>query len=107
MEPDVEELRRVDVDGKPAYTPMDFLNGEIVLRNENYGYWNSNNKEFYANPFFIKLAKRLWFENPNFMIIGECWGGTTFGKREVTLARSGIIPRMYKLPEVLCSLFKK
>lgn len=41
MEPDIEELRRVDVDGKPAYTPMDFLNGEIVIRNEYFGYWYS------------------------------------------------------------------
>lgn len=74
---------------------MDFMNGEIVVRNENFGYWNSNNKEHYPNPFFIKMVKRLWQEFPNFMIIAECWGGSMFGKREVILSRSGIIPRMY------------
>lgn len=44
------------------------------------------------------MAKRIWNEHPDFMIVGECWGGAKFGKREVILARSGIIPRMYKLP---------
>lgn len=45
MEIDLEELMRLDVDGKPAYTPLDLMNGEIVTRNENYGYWNSNTME--------------------------------------------------------------
>jgi hypothetical protein len=40
MEPDIDELSRVDVDGEPAYSAEDFMNGEVVIRNENYGYWN-------------------------------------------------------------------
>jgi hypothetical protein len=55
--------------------------GEIVIRNENYGYWNTNNMETYANPFFIKLTRRLWEFKPNFMILGECYGGFMFENR--------------------------
>lgn len=81
MEPDVEELSRLDVDDQPAYSPEDFMNGEVVLRNENHGYWNSNNMETYPNPFFIKMCKKLWFHNSDLMIIGECWGGFMFEHR--------------------------
>lgn len=45
LEVDIEELHRDDVDGQPAYTPEQVMNGEIVLRNENHGYWNTNNME--------------------------------------------------------------
>ena len=57
------------------------MNGEIVIRNENYGYWNTNMMEKYPNPFFIKMCKKLWEKLPNFMIIGECWGGYMFENR--------------------------
>jgi hypothetical protein len=36
------------------------MNGEIVKRNENYGYWNSTAMDKYANPFFVKLCRKLW-----------------------------------------------
>lgn len=98
MEVDLEELMRLDVDGQPAYSPADVLNGEVVIRNENWGYWNTNTMETYANPFFVKMCKKLWEELPDFMIIGECWGGFKFENRHILLSRSGIIPRMYKLP---------
>lgn len=45
METDMEELMRIDVDGEAAYSPEDVMNGEVVLRNENYGYWNTNTME--------------------------------------------------------------
>ena len=57
------------------------MNGEIVLRNENFGYWNTNTMETYPNPFFIKMCKTLWEKVPDFMIIGECWGGYMFENR--------------------------
>mmetsp|Transcript_44464 Transcript_44464/g.32571 ORF Transcript_44464/g.32571 Transcript_44464/m.32571 type:complete len:99 (+) Transcript_44464:2073-2369(+) len=98
MEPDLEELTRLDVDGQQAYSPLDFMNGEVVIRNENYGYWNTNMIEKYPNPFFIKLTKALWDRNPNFMVLGECWGGVGLEHRQLILARSGVIPRMFKLP---------
>lgn len=107
MEPDIEELQRVDDDGVPAYTAEQFMAGDIVIRNENHGYWNTNIMETYPNPFFIKLTKSIWKQKPNFMVIGECWGGFMFEHRQIILARSGIIPRMYKLPVTISSLFGK
>lgn len=98
MEVDSEELLRKDTDDQPAYTPADLLNGEIVIRNENCGYWNSNAMETYANPFFIKMCRKVWEVLPDFMMIGECWGGFKFENRHIFLSRSGIIPRMFKLP---------
>ena len=107
MEPDVEELLRLDDDGEPAYSTMDFMNGEVVLRNENHGYWNSNNMETYPNPFFIKLCKKLWYEHSDFIIVGECWGGHMFEHRQIILARSGVIPRLFRLPVALSAIMGK
>ena len=107
MEPDTEELQRLDVDGVPCYTSEDFMNGEVVIRNENHGYWNSNNMETYPNPFFIKLCRKLWSINPEFIVIGECWGGYMFEHRQIILARSGIIPRLYRLPVALSAMMGK
>jgi hypothetical protein len=98
FEPDLDELNRNDVDGLPAYSTEDMMNGEVVIRNENHGYWLSNSLENYANPFFVKLCRALWSVNPDFMILGECWGGFKFENRQIVLARSGIIPRLYNLP---------
>jgi len=74
-------LNRKDVDGQSAYTIEQKMNGEIVVRNENHGYWNTEKMETYPNPFFIKLCKQLWSINPDFMIVGECWGGDQFESR--------------------------
>ena len=81
MEPDLEELKRFDDDGEPAYTVEDLMAGEIVIRNENHGYWNTNVMESYPNPLLVKLARTIWTKKPNFMIIGECWGGHRFENR--------------------------
>jgi len=83
------------------------MNGEIVIRNENYGYWHTNTMEQHANPFFVKLCRKLWSKFPNFMILGECWGGYKFELRHIMLARSGVIPRLFKLPQTICSLLGK
>lgn len=103
----MEELLRLDDDGEPAYTPEDFMNGEVVIRNENHGYWNSNNMETYPNPFFIKLCKKLWLQNSDFIIVGECWGGFMFEHRQIILARSGVIPRLFRLPVALSGIMGK
>jgi hypothetical protein len=83
------------------------MNGEIVIRNENHGYWHSNSLETYANPFFVKLCRAIWSVHSNFMIIGECWGGFMFENRQIILTRSGIVPRLYSLPQAVASLFGK
>lgn len=107
FEPDLDELNRNDVDGLPAYSTEDMMNGEVVIRNENHGFWLSNSLETYANPFFIKLCRALWSVNPDFMILGECWGGFRFENRQIVLSRSGIIPRLYNLPQAIASFFGK
>jgi hypothetical protein len=101
MEPDLEELQRIDINGEAVYTPLDLMNGEVVIRNENHGFWNTNNMESYPNPFFIKMCRKLWELNENLMIIGECLGGYMFEHRQIILARSGVIPRLYKLPSAI------
>ena len=105
MEPDLEELQRIDINGGAIYTPQDLMHGEVVVRNENHGFWNTNNLESYPNPFFIKLCRRLWEMNENMIIIGECLGGYMFEQRQIILARSGVIPRLYKLPTAISQLF--
>lgn len=98
MEPDLEEMSREDPDGKCAYSPQDVLHGEMVLKNENHGYWDTNAMEQYPNPFFIKMVKKVWAAFPEFVLVGECWGGFMFENRNVILARSGLVPRLFKLP---------
>ena len=107
MEMDTAELYRIDIDGKPAYTPLDILNGEIVMPNSECGYWDTDNFESYANPLLIKLTKSVWNLYPNFIFIGECWLNEKFSQRHVSLTRSGIVPRLYTLPMILCEVLGK
>jgi len=107
MELDESEMYRKETDGKPAYSDFEIMDGEVVIKNENHGYWNSTNVDTYANPMFIKLCRQLWAEFPDFYFIGECWGGYPFENRQGILARSGIIPRLFKLPIAIASLFGK
>ena len=107
MEMDTAELYRIDIDGKPAYTPLEILNGEIVMPNVENGYWDTDNYETYANPLLIKLTKSIWNSYPNFIFIGECWLNEKFSQRHVSLTKSGIIPRLYTLPIILCEVMGK
>ncbi len=100
-----DEMFRLDPDGKLAYTNEEILNGEIVIRSEDCGYWTSDLIDEYPNPFLIKLTKSVWRKFPNFHFIGECWGTNKFHNRHIVLAKSGIIPRMYTLPRALSSVF--
>ena len=107
MEVDAAEMYRIDIDGKPAYTPMEILNGEIVMPNAESGYWDTDNCETYANPLLIKLTKNIWLDHPEFVFIGECWLNEKFSQRHINLSKSGIIPRMYTLPIIVCSMLGK
>jgi len=53
------------------------------------------------------MCRAIWEKIPDFMVIGECWGGFMFENRQIILSRSGIIPRMFKLPQAISSLFGK
>lgn len=105
FEIDHDEMFRNDTDGTPAYTALEILNGDIVLRNEESGYWNSDLIDQYSNPFLVKLTKAVWNQFPHFNFVAECWSNQKFLNRHVVLTRSGVIPRMYTLPRVLSAVF--
>ena len=107
MELNAIEMYRIDNDGKPAYSPMEILNGEIVIPNSESGYYESDNCENYANPLLIKLTKEIWNESPEFIFLGECWLEEKYSQRHVNLVKSGIIPRMYTLPVIICQMLGK
>ena len=107
MELNTYEMYRIDNDGKPAYTPLEILNGEIVMPNSESGYYESDNCEKYANPLLIKLTREIWNESPEFIFLGECWLEEKYSQRHVNLVKSGIIPRMYTLPVIICQMLGK
>lgn len=41
------------------------------------------------------------------MIIGECWGGFMFENRQIIMARSAVIPRLFSFPVAMSTLFGK
>ena len=107
MELNTIEMYRIDDDGKPAYTPMEILNGEIVIPNSESGYWESDLCETYANPLLVKLTREIWNNFPEFIFLGECWLEEKYSQRHVSLVKSGIIPRMYTLPIIICQMLGK
>ena len=107
MELNTIEMYRIDDDGKPAYTPMEILNGEIVIPNSESGYWESDLCEQYANPLLVKLTREVWNNFPEFIFLGECWLEEKYSQRHVSLVKSGIIPRMYTLPVIICQMLGK
>lgn len=78
---DLKELNRVECDGNPAYTKEEIFQGDIILSEEQCGYWQSSFSNHYCNPFFVKLCKKLWQMFPDFLIIGEEWGSQAQAKR--------------------------
>lgn len=104
---DIKEMYRKDPDNTAAYTEKEIFNGEVVLQDENCGYWASETKHQYANPFLIKICKNLWAKFPNFLIVAETWGGKGFEGREFNIVKSGPIPRMFDLPIALSTLYGK
>ena len=104
---DIKEMYRKDSDNAQAYTEKEIFNGEVVLQDENCGYWASNAKRQYANPFLIKICRSLWKKFPSFLIVAEAWGGRGFENREFNIVKSGPIPRMFDLPIALSTLFGK
>ena len=68
-----EMLHEQMEDGKMTrhYSNFEIINGEVVLPNQECGYWNSfvldeNNSinNIYPNPLFIKLTKNIWERYP-------------------------------------------
>lgn len=105
MKINYDEMTRLDSDMKPAYSMQEIIDGEIVYRDEDCGYWDSEVSGEYPNPMLVKLTKKLWKFCPKFIVIGECWMTSKFVNRHINLAKSGVIPRLYTLPRTLSSVF--
>ncbi|CAK79065.1 unnamed protein product (macronuclear) [Paramecium tetraurelia] len=103
---DLDEMYRKDTDGNQAYSNKQIFSGEICLQNEDCGYWGSSVKNLYPNPFLVKICKSLWSKFPNFLIVAEAWGAMgEQEEREINLIQSGVIPRLFKLPIAIASIF--
>ncbi len=77
-----------------------------MLSDEDCGYWTSTLKNKYPNPLLVKLCKSLWKVKKDFLVIAEAW--TTHGEyREMSIIKSGPIPRVYFMPVYLASIFGK
>lgn len=103
---DLEELLRFDAEKRKAYTDREIFEGSVVLQDENCGYWGSELRFSYPNPFLVRLCKAIWSKYPEFLIISESWavgGGTE--ERCVSIINSGPIPRMFKLPMGISLVF--
>ena len=105
MKINLDEMLRHDSDLKPAYSNLEIMDGEIVLRDEDCGYWDSDTSTEYPNPMLIKLTKKIWKYCPKFIIIGECWMTSKFVNRHINLSKSGVVPRLYTLPRTLSNVF--
>ena len=104
MSIDIDEMLRVECDGSNRYTNEEILNGNIIIPNKECGYWNTDLFNKYPNPLLIKITKEIWLKYPTFIFIGECVNTIDkFSMRHFSLMKSGIIPRMYILPSLLCS----
>ena len=64
-------MYRQESNGELAYTDKQIFDGEVVYHNEDCGYWGSNVKNLYPNPFLIKMCKKIWEKYPDFLIIGD------------------------------------
>ena len=62
-------------------------------------------QQSFANPFYVKLCKTLWQHFPNLIIIGDVLDGHHLEDREENIIRSGPIPRIYKLPKALATIY--
>jgi hypothetical protein len=75
-------MYRIDIDGKPVYSPIDILNGEeVAIPNTGNGYWNPDSCEDYPNPLLIKLTKNIWNTFPEFIFFSEFSTSYKFDKK--------------------------
>ena len=103
FEINLNEMFRIDVDGKRAYNDFDILNGLIILPGIEINNELSDEGEIYPNPFFVKMTRKIWNNFPEFIFIGECWFNNKYNtqKKIINLSKSGIVPRMYTLPLII------
>jgi len=128
---DLKEMLRVNVEDDQLirhYSNFEIINGNVVIPNQECGYWNSFNIEInrsekndnndideensniieniYPNPLFIKLTKNIWERYPEFIFIGEFINNSLkYNSREFVLGKSGLVPKLNMLPEVFTNLY--
>lgn len=111
---DFEEMFREEIDEEKSrrYTNYEIMNGKIVLPNEECGFWNAFDienlsEDIYPNPLFIKITKSIWEYFPDFIFIGEFNDkNLKYINRQFVLSKSGLIPKIYILPEVFSHLYE-
>ena len=112
---DYDEMCREESENNRRYTNLEIINGNIVVPNVESGYWSAYEfssfkgySKIYPNPLLIKLTKTIWKKYPNFIFIGECnENHEKYINRQFILGKSGIIPHLYILPKILCSIYGK
>lgn len=107
LTPDLDELQRRDADGTCHYSIMDRLCADVVVpfSEDACGYWGTPSVRSWANPFLVKIAREIWRDRPEFLLLGECFGGDGSGMdRSSVLARSGIVP-LLDISEPLAKIF--
>uniref|UniRef100_A0A0G4I0G9 Starch synthase n=1 Tax=Chromera velia CCMP2878 TaxID=1169474 RepID=A0A0G4I0G9_9ALVE len=108
LQMDRDELYRLDPDGRPHYSPEEKARASVVVESEfGVGFWGSpaEKQGKWPNPFFVKLCNELWRDLPDFLVVGECWGGEGFEGRHKCLSRSGVVPHLQALPQTLSTLY--
>ena len=53
----------------------------------------------------IKFCKAMWQSFPDLILIGEAWGGQGYEDRETQLIRSGVVPRLFKIPPAMTAVY--
>lgn len=55
----------------------------------------------------VDFCRRLWQRFPQLLFIGEAWGGQGYDHRELCLIKSGVVPRLYKIPPAMATVYGK
>ena len=130
-EVDLKEMLREHMEENELirhYSNYEIINGNVIIPNQECGYWDSFNIEpnkneknenneindensnilenIYPNPLFIKLTKKIWEKYPEFIFIGEFINNNMkYNNREFILGKSGLIPKLNILPVIFSSLY--
>ena len=125
---DLKEMLREQIENEESvrhYSNYEIINGNVVIPNQECGYWDSFSLEInknekneigeengniteniYPNPLFIKVTKKIWEKYPEFIFIGEFINNTLkYNNREFILGKSGLVPKLNILPEIFTHLY--
>jgi len=55
----------------------------------------------------IEFCRKMWAKFPNLLLLGETFGDSCDKKTEVSLIKSGVVPRLYNFPSAIATLYGK